>query len=176
MSHIILVSGGVKSGKSEFAEYLASKEKYVTYIALSEKRPNDNLWKKKIRIHQLRRPKNWKLIETEDLIPIIKEDKGILLIDSLGGFISNSLKIKEDEWKNYLNNFLYFLESYKSKIIIVGEQTGWGLMSEYEIGNLYTDRLGVCLKEITKISKENWITNHEILQLKKLLALWLILG
>ncbi len=158
MSHIILVSGGVKSGKSEFAEYLASKEKNVTYIALSENRPKDKLWKEKIKIHQLRRPKSWKLIETENLIPIIKVEKGILLIDSLGGFIVNSLKIKENEWKKYLNNFLYYLEAYQSKIIIVGEQTGWGLMSEYEIGNLYTDRLGVCLKEITKISKENWIT------------------
>ena len=158
MSHLILVSGGVKSGKSEFAEYLASKEKNVTYIALSENRPKDKLWREKIKIHQLRRPKSWKLIETENLIPIIKVDNGILLIDSLGGFIMNSLKIKEDEWKNCLNNFMYYLESYKSKIIIVGEQTGWGLMSEYEIGNLYTDRLGVCLKEITKISKENWLT------------------
>ncbi len=158
MSHIILVSGGVKSGKSEFAEYLASKEKNVTYIALSENRPEDLLWKEKIKIHQLRRPKCWKLIETENLIPIIKADKGILLIDSLGGFVVNSLKIKEVEWKNCLNNLLYYLGSYKSKIIIVGEQTGWGLMSEHEIGNLYTDRLGVCLKEITKISKENWIT------------------
>ena len=158
MSHIILVSGGVKSGKSEFAEYLASKEKNVTYIALSEYRPEDKLWKEKIKNHQLRRPKSWKLIETENLIPIIKVDKGILLIDSLGGFVVNSLKIKEDEWEDCLNNLLYYLESYKSKVIIVGEQTGWGLMSEYEIGNLYTDRLGVCLKEITKISKENWIT------------------
>ena len=158
MSHIILVSGGVKSGKSEFAEYLASKEKNVTYIALSENRPEDKLWKEKIKIHQLRRPKSWKLIETENLIPIIKVDKGILLIDSLGGFVVNSLKIKEDEWEDCLNNLLYYLESYKSKIIIVGEQTGWGLMSEYKIGNLYTDRLGVCLKEITKISKENWLT------------------
>ena len=158
MSHIILVTGGIKSGKSEFAEYLASNEKNVTYIALSEKRPEDIFWNEKIKIHQLRRPKSWKLIETDNLIPIIKEDNGILLIDSLGGFIVNSLKVKEDEWKNYLNNLLYYLESYKNKIIIVGEQTGWGLMSEYEIGNLYTDRLGVCLKEITKISKENWIT------------------
>ena len=158
MSHIILVSGGVKSGKSEFAEYLASNEKDVTYIALSENRPEDKLWKEKIKIHQLRRPKSWKLIETENLIPIIKVDKGILLIDSLGGFVVNSLKIKEDEWEDCLNNLLYYLESYKSKIIIVGEQTGWGLMSEYEIGNLYADRLGICLKEITKISKENWIT------------------
>ena len=158
MSHIILVTGGVKSGKSEFAEYLVSKEKNVTYIALSENRPQDKLWKEKIKIHQLRRPKSWKLIETENLIPIIKIDSGILLIDSLGGFIVNSLNIKEDEWKKCLNNLLYYLKSYKSKIIIVGEQTGWGLMSEYKIGNLYTDRLGVCLKEITKISKENWIT------------------
>ena len=158
MSHIILVSGGVKSGKSEFAEYLASKEKNVTYIALSENRPDDQTWKKKILIHQLRRPKTWQLIETENLIPIIKVDKGVLLIDSLGGFIVNSLKKKEDEWKNCLNNLLYYLASYKSKIIIVGEQTGWGLVSEYEIGNIYTDRLGICLKEITKISKENWIT------------------
>ena len=158
MSEIILVSGGVKSGKSEFAEYLASKEKNVTYIALSENRPNDKSWNEKVKVHQLRRPKSWKLIETENLIPIIKVNKGVLLIDSLGGFIVNSLKKKDDEWKNCLDNLLYYLASYNSKIIIVGEQTGWGLVSEYEIGNLYTDRLGICLKEITKISKENWIT------------------
>ena len=158
MNQIILVSGGVKSGKSEFAEYLASKEKKVTYIALSEDRPTDILWKKKIKAHQSRRPKSWKLIETENLIPIIKDDIGVLLIDSLGGFIVKNLKKTNEDWKNCLNKLLYYLGSYGSKIIIVGEQTGWGLVSEYEIGNLYTDRLGVTLKEITKISKENWLT------------------
>ena len=158
MSHIILISGGVKSGKSEFAEYLASKEKNVTYIALSESRPNDKSWNERVIVHQSRRPKNWKLIETEDLIPIIKVDKGVLLIDSLGGFVVNNLKKKEDDWKYCLNNLLYYLGSYKSKIIFVGEQTGWGLVSEYEMGNRYNDRLGTCLKEITKISNENWIT------------------
>ena len=158
MSHIILVNGGVKSGKSEFAEYLARREKSVTYIALSETRKNDKLWKKKILDHQSRRPKSWKLIETEELIPIIKFDIGVLLIDSIGGFIVNGLKKNEDEWNIYLKNLLSYLCSYKSKIIIVAEQTGWGLVSEYEIGNLYNDRLGICLKEITNISKENWIT------------------
>ena len=166
MSHIILVSGGIKSGKSEFAEYLASKEKKVTYIALSENRPNDKLWNEKIVVHQLRRPKSWKLIETENIIPIIKVDNGVLLIDSLGGFIVNSLKKKENEWNNCLNDLLHYLRIYKSKVIIVGEQTGWGLVSEYDIGNLYNDRLGICLKEITKISKENWITiNGKAIQL-----------
>jgi len=169
MNYIILISGGIKSGKSEFAEYLASKEQNVTYVALSENRPKDKNWNEKITIHKSRRPKSWKLIETEDIIPIIKVDKGVLLIDSLGGFIVNNLKKKEDEWNNSLNTLLNYLAKYKSKIIIVGEQTGWGLVSEYEMGNLYIDRLGICLKEITKISKENWITiNGKAIQLDKI--------
>ena len=158
MSHIILVSGGVKSGKSEFAEYLAGKEENLTYVALSELRPNDIEWQKKVSTHKSRRPKSWNLIETENLLPIVQVNRGSLLIDSLGGFIVNTLEKKEDEWKNCLNKLLYYLKIYKSKIIIVSEQTGWGLVSEYEIGNLYTNRLGISLKEITKISKENWLT------------------
>ena len=158
MSNIILVSGGVKSGKSEFAEYLARKEKYLTYIALSELRPSDIEWQKKVSSHKSRRPKSWNLIETENLLPIIQFDKGSLLIDSLGGFIVNTLEKKDEEWENSLNKLLYYLKIYKSKVIIVSEQTGWGLVSEFEIGNLYTERLGISLKEITKISKENWLT------------------
>ncbi len=158
MSHIVLVSGGVKSGKSEFAEFLASNEKNVTYVALSENRPDDYLWQEKIKFHKLRRPKNWKLIETENLIPIIQNDNGTLLIDSLGGFIINTLDKNEEDWRNCLGNLLHYLKIYKSKIIIVGEQTGWGLVSQYEVGNIYTERLGISLKEITKISKENWLT------------------
>ena len=158
MGYIILISGGVKSGKSEFAEYLASKEKEVTYVALSETRPNDSSWQDKIKLHQTRRPQSWKLIETENIMPIIREDNGVLLIDSIGGFVVNNIEKKEEDWKISLNDLVNYLCSYNSKIIIVGEQTGWGLVSEYEIGNIYTERLGLALKEITKISNENWLT------------------
>tara|TARA_B100000575_G_scaffold134809_1_gene107424 strand:+ start:605 stop:1129 length:525 start_codon:yes stop_codon:yes gene_type:complete len=158
MSYIILVTGGTKSGKSDFAEYLAKQEKSITYIALSKDYPDDIKWQKKVLDHKLRRPKNWKLIETENLIPLFKEDIGTLLIDSIGGFIVNLLEEDDKKWKEQLNELIRNLSSYKSKIIIVGEQTGWGLVSEYKIGNLYTERLGIILKEITKISKENWLT------------------
>ena len=42
--------------------------------------------------------------------------------------------------------------------IIVGEQVGWSLVSEYEVGNKYIERLGDLQKEITRISGENWLT------------------
>ena len=32
-SHIVFITGGTKSGKSEFAEYLAKKVKKLSYVA-----------------------------------------------------------------------------------------------------------------------------------------------
>ena len=43
-SNIIFITGGTKSGKSEFAEYLGRKIKKITYIALSEPRNDDLNW------------------------------------------------------------------------------------------------------------------------------------
>ena len=39
----------------------------------------------------------------------------------------------------------------------MGEQVGWSLVSEYEIGNKYIERLGELQKRITKISRDNWL-------------------
>ena len=46
----------------------------------------------------------------------------------------------------------------KEITLIVGEQVGWSLVSEYEIGNKYIERIGELQKKITKISVENWLT------------------
>ena len=67
-SNIIFITGGTKSGKSEFAEYLGRNIRELTYIALSESRPEDINWQKKIIQHRKRRPKEWGLVETNNLI------------------------------------------------------------------------------------------------------------
>ena len=66
--NIVFITGGTKSGKSEFAEYLAKNNTNLTYIALSEKRESDVNWQNKISKHRERRPKHWNLIETTDLL------------------------------------------------------------------------------------------------------------
>ena len=58
-SNIIFITGGTKSGKSQFAEYLGKKISKITYIALSDSRPEDINWQKKITNHRKRRPKEW---------------------------------------------------------------------------------------------------------------------
>ena len=141
-SNIIFITGGTKSGKSEFAEYLGRKIKKLTYIALSDSMPEDINWQKKILKHRKRRPKDWMLIETNNLINTLKSEKGPILIDSIGGFIMESINKNDEEWENMIYLLLELLVIRKKTTLIVGEQVGWSLVSEYEIGNKYIERLG----------------------------------
>ena len=157
LSHIIFITGGTKSGKSEFAEYLAKLEKNLSYVALSEINIDDKKWQEKINLHQKRRPKDWKLIETTDLLNTLRKEEGPLLIDSIGGFVMKSIGKEQNEWSTKMNSLISLLMKRKSITIIVGEQVGWSLVSEYKIGNTYIERIGELQKRITKISKDNWL-------------------
>ncbi len=157
-TNIIFITGGTKSGKSEFAEYLGRKFKKLTYIALSDSRPDDKNWQKKIVEHRKRRPKEWGLVETNNLIRTLKSEHGPLLIDSLGGFVMESINKNDEEWQKMICLLLDLLAIRVKTTLIVGEQVGWSLVSEYEIGNTYIERLGDLQKRITKISLENWLT------------------
>ncbi len=156
--NIIFITGGTKSGKSEFAEYLGKKYKKITYIALCGSRPEDTNWQIKIDRHRKRRPKEWGLVETNNLIKTLKSVHGPILIDSIGGFIMESLNKNDKEWEKMIHLLLDHLVIRKEITLIVGEQVGWSLVSEYEIGNKYIERLGELQKKITRISVENWLT------------------
>ncbi len=157
ISHIIFITGGTKSGKSEFAEYLAKEVKNLSYVALSENNIDDKEWQEKINLHRKRRPNDWKLIETTDLLNTLNKEDGPLLIDSIGGFVMESIGKEHNEWSTRMHLLISRLIKRKCITIIVGEQVGWSLVSEYKIGNTYIERIGDLQKRITKISKNNWL-------------------
>ena len=59
-----------------------------------------------------------------DLIKQLSDDFGPILIDSIGGFIMESIEIEEKEWIKKLNLLIDILKSRKYLTIIVGEQVG----------------------------------------------------
>ena len=155
--YIIFITGGTKSGKSELAEYLAKRVKKLSYVALSENNIKDKEWQEKIYLHRKRRPKDWKLIETTDLLNTLNREDGPLLIDSIGGFVMESIGKEHNEWSTKMHSLINQLIKRKTITFIVGEQVGWSLVSEYKIGNTYIERIGELQKRITKISKDNWL-------------------
>ena len=118
-SKIIFITGGTKSAKSEFAEYLGRKINKLTYVALSEERKDDSNWQKKILDHRKRRPKDWKLVETNNIFNALKNEKGALLIDSIGGFIMKHINLIDIEWAKKKCLLIDELNIRKDIIIII---------------------------------------------------------
>jgi adenosylcobinamide kinase / adenosylcobinamide-phosphate guanylyltransferase len=65
----VLVTGGVRSGKSRHAETLLAGSDRVTYVAPGPTAEDDGDpdWAARIAAHQARRPASWTTLETRDL-------------------------------------------------------------------------------------------------------------
>lgn len=156
-SQIILVTGAANSGKSEWGEYLAHKsQKPVIYIATAQKIENDQEWMLKIKQHQERRPKNWQTWEIPDNLPFaIDKISGdnYILIDSLGTWVANCLEKDEFNWQIQVEKLIFSLKNTKSEIVLVAEETGWGVIPAYAQGRLFRNRLGKLICLVGSIAK-----------------------
>ncbi len=88
-----LVLGGIRSGKSGYAEGLLDSASSVSYLATAAVRPDDAEWQRRLLAHQRRRPAHWHTHEyghrPEALPDAVGEGPGkALLIDDLGGWVT----------------------------------------------------------------------------------------
>ncbi|MEW9527862.1 bifunctional adenosylcobinamide kinase/adenosylcobinamide-phosphate guanylyltransferase [Microbispora sp. NPDC049125] len=83
-----LLLGGSRSGKSEEAEMRVAGEPHVTYVATGPTGGDDPAWLARVRAHRLRRPAHWRTAETTDLVAILGDPPGTLLIDGLGTWLA----------------------------------------------------------------------------------------
>ncbi|MGI0480434.1 bifunctional adenosylcobinamide kinase/adenosylcobinamide-phosphate guanylyltransferase [Geminocystis sp. CENA526] len=162
MSNVVLVTGGANSGKSEWGESLAiESQKSVVYIATATKNDDDAEWTQKILEHQQRRPKYWQTLEIPlflgSSIEPITEDNCIL-IDSLGTWVANWLEKDEVLWQQEVEKFRSSLENSPCEIILIAEETGWGIVPAYELGRLFRTRLGKLTRLMGGIANTVYLT------------------
>lgn len=159
-NHLVLVSGPSRGGKSRWAEHLISQEPSVTYLATSESRPNDHSWQQRIDIHRQRRPEHWRLVECgADLASALNQTdpEHSLLIDSLGGFVASNLESTDHEWTDICESLCNSLQQRNRPVVIVIEETGWGVVPATAVGGLFRDRLGWLAQELERRSRQSWL-------------------
>ena len=158
---IILVTGGSRSGKSEWAENLANNSnKSVIYVATAKIDSTDQEWQARILKHQQRRPDNWETItETKDLDLVINQalKTQCLLIDSLGTWVAHFLDLEANSWQRITDGLIDSLDNTQSSIIMVGEETGWGIVPAYKSGRIFRDRLGHLTRQIGEIADTTYL-------------------
>jgi adenosylcobinamide kinase / adenosylcobinamide-phosphate guanylyltransferase len=169
----ILVTGAARCGKSEWAETLAIESgKMVTYIATATIDSADVEWQARIRRHQIRRPATWQTVATvENLAGMIREagEVDCLLVDSLGTWVANLLDQSDDDWLGLSQDLQAELQTSLATVILVAEETGWGVVPAYPSGRLFRDRLGMLSRQIGAIANPVYlVTGGHVLNLSKL--------
>lgn len=157
---LVLVSGPSRSGKSRWAEALVKHETHVTYVATSAPRPNDTSWQARMRLHRERRPPHWFLVESNltlagDLARI--PDNHAVLVDSLGGFVAWGLSLDTTAWEQHCEELLHGLRERKAPLVVVIEETGWGVVPPTPVGGLFRDRLGALAQRLEAVSQRSWL-------------------
>ena len=164
MGQRILVTGAARSGKSEWAERLAEKaelnQKTVIYVATSQRYEGDREWDARIDQHIDRRPSSWRTVEVKlDLAACIQSaiETDCLLIDSLGSWVGNGLELDDENWQSYTQELVKEIRTAKADVILVSEETGWGVIPAYPMGRLFRDRLGQVIRAIGQEMDETFL-------------------
>ena len=153
---VALVTGPARSGKSEWAEQLAiNSQKPVIYLATAALHPQDQEWQARLARHRQRRPADWQLWEVPLALPatIARAAPGhCLLVDSLGTWLANLLDQEEATWEGHLQALVDSLQGTPNPVILVAEETGWGVVPAYPMGRLFRDRLGHLTRRVGAIA------------------------
>ncbi|MCY6490965.1 bifunctional adenosylcobinamide kinase/adenosylcobinamide-phosphate guanylyltransferase [Leptolyngbya sp. GGD] len=154
MAQVILVTGAARSGKSEWAEKLATDSgQSVIYIATAQENSDDPEWQARIELHRSRRPLEWQTQSVPvELSDAIANSSNCLLIDSLGTWLANLLDQSEPEWEKTIADLFQSFEQTESLLIFVAEETGWGVVPAYPIGRVFRDRLGNLTRRLGAIA------------------------
>ncbi|MDP2943082.1 MAG: bifunctional adenosylcobinamide kinase/adenosylcobinamide-phosphate guanylyltransferase [Candidatus Omnitrophota bacterium] len=147
MSELVLVTGGVRSGKSSYAQTIAAASgAKVFYIATAEALDPD--MKKRIIAHKRSRSKTW--FTVEEPIRIVKAIKSLpegnkaVILDCLTLFISN-LIFKGLSDKAVCGKIKAVLKALKQKsdaAIVVTNEVGSGIVPDSKLGRRFRDLQG----------------------------------
>lgn len=157
---IFFILGGVKSGKSNFAESIVRKykeeKKYkkVFYIATYKDFGEDEEMKKKIENHKKRRDKEWKLIEISSVDKIIENMKeisnSIIIIECITTLVAYELLYENKEKEKIIKNFDELVNIMKKDnlFVVVSNEVGTGIIPENKLSRNYCEILGIVNQKI----------------------------
>jgi adenosylcobinamide kinase / adenosylcobinamide-phosphate guanylyltransferase len=150
----ILVLGGVRSGKSRYAEELArGQTRAVTLIATAEAR--DEEMSARIAAHRSHRDARWRVIEEPvalaralSAVPL----DGLVIVDCLTVWLSNLLCGNEaDAARRETEALLDALATRTADCILISNEVGFGIIPANALARRFGDEAGVLHQRIAAL-------------------------
>ncbi|MEU1364493.1 bifunctional adenosylcobinamide kinase/adenosylcobinamide-phosphate guanylyltransferase, partial [Micromonospora zamorensis] len=153
----VLVLGGTRSGKSEFAESLVTDAPVVRYVATApEGDPEDTEWATRLAAHRARRPGSWTTEETTEdprrLADVLEsaEPNETLLVDDLGGWVTVLLDPDHQPADDVatIAELAEALRGCAARVVLVSPEVGLSLVPTTPLGRAFTDALGAANRAV----------------------------
>jgi adenosylcobinamide kinase/adenosylcobinamide-phosphate guanylyltransferase len=156
---VTLVLGGVRSGKSRYAQQLAEQSRHVVFVATA--RVSDEEMRKKIERHREDRPKEWLTIEEPlDLPKVLAEhelDNDVVVVDCLTVYTANLLEAEgedRDAVERRVKTLCDALQLVNCQVIVVSNEVGSGVHPVSSLGRTYRDLLGEINQRVASIADD----------------------
>jgi adenosyl cobinamide kinase/adenosyl cobinamide phosphate guanylyltransferase/NaMN:DMB phosphoribosyltransferase len=150
----VLVLGGIRSGKSEYAESLVSRAAEVRYVATAAGSPGDSAWAGRVAEHLARRPEAWLTEETgtdpgrlAELLADAKPDQ-TLLVDDLGGWVA---ALPSGDFAGALGTLVGAVRDCAGRVVLVSPEVGLSVHPPTEAGIAFADALGTTNRALAEV-------------------------
>ncbi|BBX61982.1 adenosylcobinamide kinase [Mycobacterium saskatchewanense] len=146
-----LVLGGIRSGKSRWAEGAIARsvppDGPVRYLAPGPAVGDDAAWARRVETHRGRRPTHWSTVETADVAGQLRDARKLpTLVDDLGGWLTCALD-RDNAWAGGsvagpVDDLLSAVDAYAAALVLVSPEVGLTVVPATESGRRFADELG----------------------------------
>ena len=146
----VLVLGGIRSGKSEWAESAiaacAGADRQVRYLATGAV-ADDEAWAARVQAHRERRPEHWSTVETTDVAKQLRsENTSPTLVDDVGGWLTAAMD-RAGAWTGgsvsaEIDDLIDAVGEFREELVLVTPEVGLTVVPETVAGRKFADELG----------------------------------
>jgi adenosylcobinamide kinase / adenosylcobinamide-phosphate guanylyltransferase len=149
-----LVLGGVRSGKSHYAQQLGERAARVVFVATATAGDDDEM-QRKVERHQSSRPLHWQTVEEPlwlaEAISRYGPSCDLMIIDCLTFFAANLLDAQGDE-QSAVEALCTALKAPPCSIVLVSNEVGSGVVPAYPSGRRFRDLLGEMNQSVARVA------------------------
>ena len=159
-----LVLGGIRSGKSRWAEEAIAKSlapgQPVRYLASGLACHDDAAWSHRVAQHRDRRPAHWSTVETDDITTQLRQSPDTpTLVDDLGAWLTSTLD-RHQAWENgsvaapvreMIEAMIAAVSAFGSTLVLVSPEVGLTVVPATASGRRFADELGTLNQRVAAL-------------------------
>jgi adenosylcobinamide kinase/adenosylcobinamide-phosphate guanylyltransferase len=162
---VTLVLGGVRSGKSRYAQQLGEQVERVLFVATAPAASSDAEMRRKIERHQADRPAAWRTVEEPLEVARVLQEQGpgcdLAIVDCLTLFVANLLHaageddaILQQMLEQQLAALCAALAAAPCDVVLVSNEVGSGVVPAYASGRQFRDALGELNQRVAAVADD----------------------